>query len=66
MSVVEKRDVHRPMLFECAWEVANKGEKAKVNTVDIGSATSTISASDAQWEAFTPSSRPRLQSHTRR
>ena len=26
-EVVEKRDVHRPLLFECAWEVANKGER---------------------------------------
>lgn len=24
-EVVQKRDVQRPLLFECAWEVANKG-----------------------------------------
>lgn len=26
-EVAERRDVNQPLLFECAWEVANKGER---------------------------------------
>lgn len=34
-EVAEKRDVHRPVLFECAWEVANKGEWRKMWLVEL-------------------------------
>lgn len=53
-AVPEKRDVKEPLLFECAWEVANKGSRqvaslSRQNFTEVWLDYSTVMIAHNSW-----------------